>query len=88
LSPINNTTILRRLAKEHPDWRYRQFAEVTGQSVNTVRGTMNRFGFTVKKKGETVKKKVASPPPLSPRPEHVSIASKSMSYRTGYTKLI
>lgn len=87
MAKINNTEALRRLAREHPGWTYKQFAEATGQSINTVRGIMHRIGMTNKKR---VYLRVKKEPEVMARVpnDFVFFASKATSYRTGYTKLI
>lgn len=80
---------LRDLVRLHPDWTNQQYADYLGQRVDTIRGALSVMGLSRNKnKKPKTKTKIRKPAPkLEPR-HNVCVVSRSVSYRTGYIKLI
>lgn len=85
---------LRDLVVKHPDWAYKQYAEVLGVSTDSVRGSLNAMGLSKKQRrleSEKQTKKVSfKPPKRTLAQESVSAVSSSAtrSRSVGYLKLM
>lgn len=85
---------LRDLVTEHPDWTYKQYAEVVGVSTDSVRGSLNAMGLSKKQRRVSSEKQIRKvsfkPPKRTLAQESVSAVSSSTtrSRSVGYLKLI